>query len=81
MADGSISLELDARAAALLAQAAKAAGETPSQFATHLVEQALFAQSDAITLESLAEYRRTAETVSVDEGFAELKSRIAARRA
>jgi hypothetical protein len=41
MADGSISLELDARIAALLTRAAEAAEQPPAQFAARLISEAL----------------------------------------
>ncbi|ATQ43029.1 hypothetical protein [Caulobacter mirabilis] len=80
MADGSLTIPLDELTAEQLKAAAEAAGETPEAYVRRAVARSL-EEDWAEDLRRAAEYERTGESLSVDEAFDLLRTRIAERRA
>jgi len=78
MADGSVTIELDADLGARLKDAAAAAGRSPDEMAANLIQHGL--DDDwAETRARLAEYDRTGESVDAHEAMAELRARLVER--
>jgi uncharacterized protein (DUF1778 family) len=82
MADGSISLELDARTAALLTRAAEAADQSPAQFAARLISEALELAADRargqVSDQRLVDFDRTGACLPLDEVLSEFEANVEA---
>jgi predicted transcriptional regulator len=78
MADGNVTIELDADLGRRLAAAAEAAGQSPGELASALLEDALAAQNAgwADAEAALAEYDRTGEYLEANTAMAELRARL-----
>ena len=81
MADGSVTIELDADLGARLKAAAEASGRSPGELASALIEEALAGPDAdwAETKAALAEYDRTGEYVDAKTAMAELRARLVER--
>ncbi|MDB5468513.1 MAG: hypothetical protein JWR84_73 [Caulobacter sp.] len=83
MADGEMTLKLDAETQATVAEAAAAAGETPEVWALKIVREAAADRARwAETMSRLEEIDRDGEeTLSVEEAFDEFRHVISEERA
>jgi protein-disulfide isomerase-like protein with CxxC motif len=83
MADGEMTLKLDADTQATVAQAAAAAGVAPEVWALKVFQEAVADRARwAETFRRLDEFDRNGgPTYSVDEVFDELRRRVARKRA
>jgi predicted transcriptional regulator len=81
MADGSVTIEIDAATAARLKSAAEAAGRSPDEHASLLLAEALRAVDDdwAETKAALAEYDRTGEYIDAETAMAQFRAHLVAR--
>ncbi len=80
MADG-FDIHIDAEQASDLRAAAEARGLDPAAYALQLLEKAIDSDDRwAISRARWAEYQRTGESMSVEEAFGEIRSRIKALR-
>ncbi|MBI5942261.1 MAG: hypothetical protein HY859_17775 [Caulobacterales bacterium] len=80
MAKVPLTIELDEETAFRLRIAARTAGEAPDAFATRVLVDAVEAAYWAPAQASLAEYERTGVSYSVEEVFADLRARLAAKQ-
>jgi len=78
MADGGLTIELDAELAARLREAAKAAGRSTEDYASELIAQGL-ADDWAEARASLAEYDRTGDYVDAKEALANSRASLVER--
>ena len=82
MADGEITIKLKHETLARLADNAAASGEDPQAWAAKALEEATERAYWAEAIARLDEFDRTGgETISVTDAFAELRRRVAQRRA
>jgi hypothetical protein len=78
MADGGLTIEIDAALGARLRDAAEAAGQSAAEYASELIAQGLgdgWAQARA----SLADYDRTGEYVDAREAMQSFRARLVER--
>jgi len=78
MADGGLTIELEASLGARLKEAAEAAGETADEYAARVLADAL-ADDWAAAKASLAHYDRTGEFVDAGKALAENRARLVER--
>ena len=78
MADGGLTIELDAELATRLREAAKAAGRSTDDYASELISQGL-AEDWTDARSSLAEYDRTGEYVDATQALADSWARLVER--
>jgi hypothetical protein len=82
MADGEITLKLDAQTLARLSEQATEAGETVEAIAAGLLEAVTRDTDHEIALRRLEHFDRYGgKTMTVDEAFDELRRRVAEKRA
>ena len=83
MADGEMTLKLDAKTEAEIAEAAAAAGVPPEVWTLRVVQEAAAERARwAETYRRLDNFdKHGGETMTVDEAFDELRRRIAEKRA
>ena len=84
MADGELRLMLDDETRQRLVSAAAAAGMSPETYALGVLTDELGADALSISRARLAEYRRSGESISIDEAMAffdqELEAALARKR-
>jgi hypothetical protein len=82
MADGEMTLKLDAASLSALDAEAKAIGLAPDDYARLLLQDALgIGDRWAISEARLEEYDRTGEAIPIEEAFDMLRKMVAERRA
>jgi hypothetical protein len=78
MADGGLTIELDAALGARLREAAEAVGRSAEEYASTLIAQGL-ADEWAEARASLADYDRTGDYVEAKEALADARARLVER--